>query len=518
VDEVKAEPAEPEASTLPSAPRAGILTGPERSGPVPDGCKATSATVFVRRRGRGARQLAQAVRRHLERGCLKFAPEELQVYSVTFTCRSGSKADICSALEKFVPLFERRVRVGGILLALDRQPKSGRWHVHSLAVLPARMDPRKLRVWWARLWPRPSRPVRAAQYPRRLATPEIDRALTHHLCRVRNGIPIPELPPLAERVLVAGEMCAVWTAVCQSRGIPVKVRNAPTRHLGRRLKKPLPRQPRRSRGVRLCRWCEEPLSMAARPSQRTCSSSCRSSTSRALLMLGQTLGLEARRRAQQLAQRGWSLRAAIRSVAAKFTFAEENSAPLRLSRLGPVKCRCRRRLAPRRNAKTCGRSACRTRRWRQRERRRSIRVIDGWQLSETWFDTFGPDPFSGGHAAAIAGRYRFPKSRTRRILARLVRAGVLEESPSSGRFRFLRDPSRESHACEKRDPASAPRLSANGAGSLRIAPTCPASESRIRRPVAPSPSYAADSSHATSARKRASFREDAVLVLPRAGP
>jgi hypothetical protein len=51
-----------------------------------------------------------------------------------------------------------------------------------------------------------------------------DMVLAHHLGRTRKGAPIPNLPPLAQRIVACGSLARPWALVAQAKGVP----NAPT--------------------------------------------------------------------------------------------------------------------------------------------------------------------------------------------------------------------------------------------------------------------------------------------------
>jgi hypothetical protein len=439
------EAAEPSAlpsqvSPLPSALRAGTLTGPKRSGgPVSDGCGATSGRAAGARGGSSMWRVAQAVRRCLTQDCLSGARGRRphRAYSLTFTWRSGSESEVRAAVLRFGSVLERRLRDSGCLFVLDRAPNTGRWHVHALAVLPPGFDATKLVVWWARRWGKHERPARVAQHVRPLATGnDIDRVLAHHLGRTRRGAPIPLIPPVAQRATAWGLLRAIWTRVCALKGIALPPQLVVASQSPPSATKPSSAASSQQVRRRRCRWCEQPLPIGVRCDARSCDS-CRRSASRALGRLEGRFGDRARKSADRLARRGWSLRDAIRQVTRRYELAAYWGSPVGSTKLRPPSCACGRPLGKRLTAKTCGRSPCRTRRWRSNHRPR----ITGRQLLEVLFDSFGLRTwFPASEAVRFGRKFGFLPSVVLALASKVLRRGLLKYDGAVDAYRFRQAP------------------------------------------------------------------------------
>lgn len=357
-----------------------------------DECSALSAR---QRRCRTARapsawKLAQAVRRSLEHGVYAYGSRAKQplAYSVTLTSRAGAEAEIREKLGAWICLIAKCAPEVSILAVLDRQPNTGRWHVHAVVLAPPGFELTKLTDWWRSRWPlklvhgNRTRPVRKAQHirpldPTKLAT-DLDRTLSHHLGSTRkvNGerIPIPHLPPLHDRVAAYGRLEAVWSRVCAPRGIQVACAYA-----GRRKGRSSPRKvstdpvrpPQTWRLGHSCAWCAGALSIGTRRHARYCGRSCGSAESRALRALEKRAGRRAkdvRAEVLLLEKKGWIRRDAIHALATALVTAKATRSPIVEVKIKHAKCRCGAPLARRTDASTCGRGACRSKAFRRRRR------------------------------------------------------------------------------------------------------------------------------------------------------
>lgn len=449
-----------EVSTLPLCPcayaRAGILTDPKRreGSVIPKGAKHPRLRCDVCARGfrvriPSAQKLAKSIRRRLVCRMLRaeaHTPTANRAYSITLTCRSGDEAEVRAKVQELASLVPRCARRAGLLCALDRAPKTGRWHVHALAVVPADFDIARITDWWRRLWPRKDthgndlRPTREAQHARPLGlTPwqlrsDLDRTLAHHLGRTRKGIPIPDIPTTANRVTAVGTLIGVWERVCCAKGVPIAPSPPRPQKPASRAKKvstlPLPRTPQWVRGVS-CAWCGRRFPKGKRRDSRYCGASCGRSASRALRQFAGRLAkakfklVEAR--VAHLEDRGMLRRDAIRE-ALKFS-----DAPGLAPRSGTVDpavfaCKCGKPLAKRLSAKTCGDDACRTKAWRTRRSDARFEVKAPAVLSAL-LRLHRLGVFTFDEAAHVGVGHGMRPGKTRRLIKELVEDGLVRVMP-----------------------------------------------------------------------------------------
>ncbi|MBX3506486.1 MAG: hypothetical protein KF895_13490 [Parvibaculum sp.] len=320
-------------------------------------------------------------------------PARPGVFSVTLTCRSGDEHELRAKLAVLLGVLGRRAPRAAMLCALDRAPKTGRWHVHALALLPPNLDPATVARWWCRCWPRGRtvRPARGAQHFRPLRAGrggaalanDIDRVLTHHLGRTRKGVPIAGLPALPVRVTACGSLAGLWARVCHVKGIPVAPYVPPRRKRPSRARKVSTAASRPGKTWVLggsCAWCAKVFPKGKRRGSRYCHRSCGSAASRALRAFEGRVGKPSAKATRafvlDLERKGWLRRDAIRAATEATTKAEQKGVSVATIKVRAPLCRCGAPVAARSNAVTCGEAACRMKllRRRRREVRRAARV------------------------------------------------------------------------------------------------------------------------------------------------
>jgi hypothetical protein len=270
-------------------------------------CEASSGRATKGKSGASAMALAKALRRWLEHGHLNHRRGRLRprCYTVTLTSKLGGEAELRIKLAKFISVFERRAPKGGALFALDRAPNTGRWHVHALVLLPPTFDAQKLVPWWTRCWPRKGRPARkGGQKVLAIDVEKLDMVLAHHLGRTRKGAPIPNLPPLAERIVACGTLARPWALVAQSKGVPnAPAPPKPKKKHSRTKKASTSPLPVRATPLLLdeghCLWCSRQLALGGRKDTLK-HAGCRRSASRAKVALARRFGSDARLEVERL--------------------------------------------------------------------------------------------------------------------------------------------------------------------------------------------------------------------------
>ncbi len=406
-------------------------------------------------RGLSARKLAESIQRRLMAGPLHGARDRATrpaAFSVTLTCRSGAETEVREKTAEFLRVVARRAPKVALLCVLDRQPKTGRWHIHALALLPPTFDPKKLVVWWRRCWTvARARPVRAAQHLRPLAAGgaalknDLNRAVLHHLARARKGVLIPGLPPLTDRVTACGALAGLWARVCGARGVVVALPPPRPRTRPSRAKKvsTVPSRPARTWVLGLsCAWCAKGLPKGIRRGARYCGRCCGSAASRALqgfvLRLGPRLAKAGRALVASLEGKGWVRRDAIHAVAAAVTQSARSGKPVANIRLGVPSCACGSPMAPRSDAKTCGQAGCRMKflRCRGAAARKRARA-HAFVLA--LFHARRRKPFTADEARAIGREFRVRSRHVGELLRQLVEEdGTVCITEEGGKYGFLR--------------------------------------------------------------------------------
>jgi hypothetical protein len=334
-------------------------------------------------RGPSHARLAEALTREVLKAIPALRTKEYRVYSITRTVRFGDLAALTKAALEYCAIFERRVRDGGLLLALDIPAREhddpdlppGHWHLHGIAIVrnkSSRKDERplrqigeeKLKRWWIRL----TDAELVAQDSRRLNPHRIDqelqRVLLHCLDRGRWGEDAPVIR-LCDRVFAAGSLRGLWQAVGHRLGVaglppgPEADTAQPARKKASTFACQLPR-----RGPRHCRWCGKELK--GRSDIAACSGH-RQPISRALVNAERKHGEQLRALVTEFERERWLVRDAIRLAVAQLRSPEISAV-----RKECLRCTCGKPLARHLRAKSCGRALCRLQVHRKRVKEQTL--------------------------------------------------------------------------------------------------------------------------------------------------
>lgn len=343
--------------------------------------------------------------------------------TLSLTTPSGSEAAARARLEQFLAVVRRRASDVSVLAVLSNDGKAARWHIHALVLGSRERPPTKFIVWWTRAGNK--RAARVAQSAKVVGDHDVCHIVRHHLGRAMKPGAVSLTGPLGSawaRLLKLGRQAERPRQMVASK-TPFSATKASTKLL----------QEDFILSPNECVWCTRPLAVRAR---RDCKAheGCRQQSSRALCSLAVNHGESARQVAERLIAKRWSVLDSIHAARVAMElhvfggFSEHD--PVRLP-AGPPTCSCSSPLARRLDAKTCGRSSCRTRirrglrgrvdscRWihlsdAQKRDRRNRRFFS--TLLKTYRDT----PFSRDDAARIAASFRVPPPDVDSMLHELV--------------------------------------------------------------------------------------------------